>query len=241
MRGVSLPRAVTVVCSLGLILPLFVPTTASCQTEETASRVDLARFFLVDLQNRANQKRVDDFHQNNLPGNNLVELESGKHQLLGIPFQVGEGVIQLGSAFLKEMPEKAEIKVGRKFATLHVLHATAYGVNEGQVTIGGYTLHYEDGKTHTIPIVNGKDVHGWWKRPDAPDPTPAKVGWEGSNAYVKRSDNKIRLFVSTWDNPRPGLKVVSIDFTSTMTFCAPFCVAMTVARSLSSHGPQRKR
>jgi hypothetical protein len=236
MQGVSMPRAVTVVRATVLLLPLLLPTIGNSQTWETG-RIDLARFYPVDLQARANQKRVDDFHQNNLPGNNLVELASGKHQLLGIPFQVGDSVLQLGSAVLKGMPERIEIKVGKKFTKLHVLHATAYGVNEGQVTIGSYTFRYEDGKSQTIPVVNGKDVCGWWKRPDAPDPSPAKIGWEGSNKNVKQTGTKIRLFVSTWENPRPGTSVVRIDFASAMTNCAPFCVAMTVANPLELRAP----
>src|SRR5204862_44356 len=82
------------------------------------------------------------------------------------------------------------IKVGKKFTSLHVLHATAYSVEEEEdVTIGSYTLHYEDGTTQTIPIVNGQDVRGWWKRPGAPEPSRGKVAWEGSNDCVTRMGN----------------------------------------------------
>jgi len=199
----------------------------------------LGRFYPVDLQARANQKRVDDFHQNNLPGNNLVELASGNHQLLGIQFQVGDGVLQLGSTLLEGMPAKIEIKVGRKFTTLHVLHATAYGVDEGQVTIGSYTLHYEDGTTHTIPVVNRVDIFAFWKRPGERNPTSAKEAWEGSNGYVKKNGNHIRLYAATWENPRPGTSVASIDFVSAMTKAAPFCVAMTVAEPLEPRAPAK--
>jgi hypothetical protein len=227
----------TAVQGVGLLVALLWPTPSNCQTGSTTGRADLARFHAVDLQVGANQKRVDEFHQTNFGGNNLAELASGEHRLLGIPFQVGDGVLQLGSTFLKTMPAKFEIKVGRKFARLHVLHATAYGVNEGQITIGSYTLHYEDGTTHTIPIVNAKDLGGWWKRPDAPGPSPAQIGWEGSNQHVKQTGAKIQLFVSTWENPQPDELVVRIDFASAMTKCAPFCVAMTVAAPLEPKAP----
>jgi hypothetical protein len=199
----------------------------------------LAHFYALDLQASANQKRGDDFHQDNFPGNNLVELAAGQHQLLGIPFKVGEGVLQLGSQVLKQLPEKIEINIGRKFTKIHVLHATAYGRDEGQITIGSYNLHYEDGTTQTIPIVNGKDIWGWWKQPGDPDPTRAKTGWEGSNNYVKKIGAELRLFVATWENPRPGTTVDRIDFVSAMTKAAPFCVAMTVAESLKPRAPAK--
>jgi hypothetical protein len=239
MPRVSWPRALPAFQGLSILIPLLLPTLGNCQTSETAGRPDLARFYPVDLQARANQKRADDFHLSNLAGNNLVELTSGKHHLLGLPFQIGDGVLQLGSTFLPEMPARIEIKVGRKFTKLHVLHATAFGVNEGQVTIGNYTLHYEDGTKQTIPIVNGKDLCGWWKRPEAPDPSPAKVGWEGSNQYVKQAGARLQLFVSTWENPHPDDTVVRIHFASAMTKSAPFCVAMTVAEPLEPKAPSK--
>ncbi len=121
------------------ILLLFLPTLGNCQYGPLIPRADLAKFYPVDLQACANQKRTDDLHESTIPllGNNLAELASGKHQLLGIQFQVGTCFLQLGSTLLKQkMPTKIEIKVRRKFTALHVLHATAYGVDEDQVTIG---------------------------------------------------------------------------------------------------------
>jgi hypothetical protein len=206
------------------------------QPPEPADRPGPVRFYPLDLQALANHKRKDDFHQDNLPGNNLDALPSGEHRLLGIPFQVGEGVLQLGCQSLPNKPEKITgIKVGKKFTSLHVLHATAYSVEEEEdVTIGSYTLHYEDGTTQTIPIVNGQDVRGWWKRPGAPEPSRGKVAWEGSNDCVTRMGAGLRLFASTWTNPTPGTAVVSIDYVSAMTKCAPFCVAITAAEPLKA-------
>ena len=48
--------------------------------------------------------------------------------MAGVKFKIGEGLIQLGSQVLNDMPDKAEgIAVGRKVAKLHILHATGYG------------------------------------------------------------------------------------------------------------------
>jgi hypothetical protein len=240
MRSVSILPVVRWVKVMAPLLPLLLPIPGNCQTWKASGRPDLARFNAVDLQAHANQKRVDDFHTlYNLPGNNLAALAAGKHELLGIAFQVGDGVLQLRSTLLKEFPEKIEIKIGKKFSTLHVLHAAAFAVDEGKVTIATYAFHYDDGKSHTIAVVNGKDVAGFWKRPGAPEPTAAREAWVGSNDYVKKIDAKIRLFVSSWENPRPGSIVRSIDFVSAMTKAAPFCVAMTVAEPLRPRPPAK--
>lgn len=227
MRIISLPRDIARVKGMAILLLLALPILANCQTEQTASRADLARYYHVDLQAVANQRRMDNFQ--NIGSNNLAELTAGKHVLVGLPFQVGDGVIQLGSTKQKGKPEKLAVKVGRKFTTLHVLHCAAYGVNEGQVTIASYVLHYEDGKTHTIPVVNRLDIFAFFKRPEEKVKSSAKEAWVGSNPNVKKNGVNIRLFAATWENPRPDATVVSIDFVSSMTQSAPFCVAMTLA------------
>jgi hypothetical protein len=229
---------------LGALFLLLVPSGVPGQPPEPARGLRPVRFYPIDLQGLANQKRKADFHQRGpgapgrfvpLPGNNLAALASGEHRLLGVPFQVGAGVLQLGGKSLPDRPARITgIKVGKKFTTLHILHATAFSVDEADVPIGNYTLHYADGTTRTIPIVNGTDVRGWWKRPRAPEPSRGKVAWEGSNDYVSRIGARIRLFKSTWRNPRPGTAVVRIDYASAMTKCAPFCVAITAAEPLKA-------
>jgi hypothetical protein len=170
----------------------------------------------------------------------MVSLASGEHWLLGIPFQVGEGILHLGSKVLPNQPEKISgIKVGRRFTRLHILHASAYAVDEKDVRIGSYTLHYEDGTTQIIPIANGRDVCGWWNRPGAPEPSEGKIAWKGVNDSATRNGATVRLFMSTWENPQPDKAVLRIDYASTMTNCAPFCVAMTMEKPLTARAAAR--
>jgi hypothetical protein len=187
-----------------------------------------ANFSPLDFQALANHKRKDDFHSGKYPGNNLGLLASGEQRLLKIPFQIGEGVLQLGSTELQDKPAKITgIKVGKKLANLHFLHATAYYLEE-EVPIGSYTVHFADGASETIPIVNGKDVTDWWKYPFSKPPTNGKVAWEGNNQAGKDFEATQWLFLTTWRNPRLDTAVTSIDLASTMdTRCAPFCVAIT--------------
>ena len=105
-------------------------------------------------------------------------------------------------------------------------------MEKGQIPIGSFTLRYDDATTQTIPVVNRKDIFDWWKRPDTRDLNSAKAAWESSNDHGKKTGIKIRLFLSTWENPHPDRPVVSIEFASALTKAAPFCVAMTVSEPL---------
>jgi hypothetical protein len=188
-------------------------------------------FTPIELKDHVNAKLKDDFHSGETPGNNLANLPTGKQTFADVKFTVGEGVIQLGSARVKEKPEKVEgIKVGRFAAKLHFLHSCGCGyATADDALVGKYVVHYEDKTTADVEIVYGKDVIDWWVGLDRKDPTRSKVGWEGENDAVKGSGTKIKLSVTTWENPHPKKKVVSIDYVSTAagTDVAPFCAAIT--------------
>lgn len=184
----------------------------------------------IDLQPKANQKLKEDFHSDQYPGNNLAELPTGKQTFADVKFNIGDGAIQLGSKRVKDKPEKIEgIKVDQKLDRLHILHATGYRA-EDDTPIGEYVVHYADKSKETIEIVYGKDVIDWWFYPDSKEVTRGKKAWEGQNEPAKGFDASIRLYLTTWENPHPGKQVVSIDYISTQTDAAPFCVAMTVER-----------
>jgi beta-lactamase regulating signal transducer with metallopeptidase domain len=182
----------------------------------------------IDLQPWANE-RLDapSFHSGQYKDNNLAPLPTGDRKLGGVPFKIGEELIQLGTSIGK--PEKVEnIKVGRQLSRLYILQATAYIADDG-VEIAKYTIHYEDGTTTTIPVVYGEDVLDWWKYSFCGEPTRGKVVWNGENEPAKREfDATIRLYMTTWQNPKPDVRISRIDYAVTgETPCMPFCVAMT--------------
>jgi hypothetical protein len=199
------------------------------------------KFTLLDLQPYANQKLNESMGSGSRPGNTLASLPAGRQQFLGIPFQIGEGLLQLGSTGLPDKPERIKgIRVGHKLAKLHFLHAAAFYLEE-ETPIGSYTVHYADGSTETIPILNAKDVSDWWKYPFSKEPTQGKVAWQGVNDAAKEFDATLQLFLSTWVNPKPDVAVTHIDYASTMkTPCGPFCVAIT-AEQLAPADPADKK
>ena len=144
-------------------------------------------------------------------------------------FEIGDGVLQLGSASVTGKPTKIEgIKVGRTLKKLRFLQACGYSAPDDTV-IGKYIINYDDKSKAEIEIVYGKDVVDWWAYPDRKGPTKGKAAWEGENEASKGFDAKIKLYLMTWENPKPDKKVATIDFVATKPEigAAPFCVAIT--------------
>jgi hypothetical protein len=207
---------------------------------QLANADEAAKFRVLDLKPYCNQKRGDNM-ESNFDGNNLAKLPGGEQTFGGVSFQIEQGIIQLGSTVLETQPEKvAGIKVERKCARLHILHATQYGggpnkegnpwfVKDGTM-IGEYCVTYEDKSSVNIPIVYGEDVRDWFFVGGEMETVRSKIVWKGENEWSTAVGAKIRLYLTTWKNPMPDKKVLSIDYVSKKaeTVAAPFCVAMSL-------------
>jgi hypothetical protein len=122
------------------------------------------------------------------------------------------------------------IKVGRKIGQFHVLQATVGNVKTS-TQVGSYVLHFADGSEKELDIVYGEDLRDWWRggRGDpAEEVTHAQLAWSGTNPIAEQCRAQVRLFHRAYQNPRPDVEVVSIDFVSSGAAAAPFLVAMTV-------------
>jgi len=54
------------------------------------------------------------------------------------------------------------------------------------------------------------------------------VVWRGSNPRATEEGQSIRLYLRTWENPRPDVVVESLDYASALAESAPFLIAVTV-------------
>lgn len=174
------------------------------------------------------------------------KLPTGLVKFAGVKFDV-RGIIQLrptdpkGRAFQpswNEYPQEiAGLAVNRRIARLHTLQGasseevldTKYGT-----PIARLIWHYVDGTQAATDVIYGRDLRGMWL-PDStagvPDHTElGKRVWDDRAAEWGLSvvHGMVRLYLTSYDNPRPELKVVSLDYVSTMTAAAPFLVALTV-------------
>ena len=212
--------------------PVLLVAGFGCVLGTMVAAEETKKFSFVDLQPKANKPLTEKL--GNIDGNNLASLPKGEQTLEGVKFQIGDGLLQLGSTELeKPQPDRvAGIQVGKALARLHLLQSTAFGAaGAGDVAnnteIAKYEVHYEDGATETNSVVYGQDVRDFWDEENGV--TRGKVAWKGANEATKQFDGQVRLYLCTWDNPHPTKKVVSIDYVKVgNTPTAPFCIAMTL-------------
>jgi hypothetical protein len=190
----------------------------------TTNLVDLSPFYNLNLKQNQHGGDTD---------NTLAALPEGLQTMGQVQFDI-RGLIQLAGTQLQTQagalcPVSAtSLPIGRKFARLHVLHGAAWPEQEG-AKVGAYVLHYVDGRQLELPILYGEDVRNWWDVDDrGKEASRATLVWTGQNPAISRANGLLRLFKRTWDNPRPDVVVESIGFTSTMTKCAPFLIALTL-------------
>jgi hypothetical protein len=184
----------------------------------------------LDLQPKCNQKITDLSGPGDFEGNGLAELPRGEETFCRVKFRILDKLIQLAGTNLPDAPEKAEgIPVNEKATRLYVLHAAQWSAPDSTV-IGQFTLHYEGGSTASMPIVYGEDVRDWWASDGGTPVTRGRVVWTGSNVVTDPRNVALRLYLSVWENPHPDKKIASLDYVSSKTACAPFCVAISVER-----------
>ena len=194
--------------------------------------------FYLDLQPVSNQKLTDVIGEN---GHSLATVPRGRRELGGVPFQVGPGYLRLRGRNRPELPEEAaDVRVGFAFDRLHILHGTEYGAFGGPAhefhvpdgtRIGHYRVCFADGEERSIPIEYGRDVRDVWNWEGSRAVTRGKVVWTGRPPAAAQERVTMRLYLTTWTNPRPEVEVTHIDFVSACTTAAsPFCVALTADR-----------
>ena len=155
----------------------------------------------------------------------LRDLPQGVQEFGGVPFDV-RGIVQLASARTANHPDWPEqstnISVGLRCRSLHFLHATGWALRDG-TQIGSYWVHYADGSAIEVPINYGEHLREWHGRSDRVAGISAgMLAWEDGKPGTKR-----RLFQCRWENPKPAVEVLTIDFVSAMTECFPFLIAIT--------------
>jgi hypothetical protein len=165
------------------------------------------------------------------PGNTLSSLPQGLQNLGNTVFDI-RGVIQLEGQIseekthLKYAKEARDIEINQKADKIHFLQASAWDVEDPQMIIGKYIVHYENKGKIEIPIIYKVNVWDWWATEES-GVTQAPV-WKGENVRTKELGMHIRLFKYSWENPNPALKIISLDFISNIEIPAPILVAITI-------------
>ncbi len=165
--------------------------------------------------------------------NNLAWLPNGVQTFKGVTFDV-RGLVQLsgGRPLNRSFPvEVSKIKVGLGCRRLHFLQASDGGWLFQGATVGRYVVHYADGSTIEVSVDYGLGIRDYWAwdNPANPHVDTEKffVAWTGTNPTARQHGHSLRLFIWTWDNPKPEKAIASLDFVSAMSGPAPFLIAIT--------------
>ena len=204
-----------------------------CSFATTRSEEPPDKWVFIDLQPKANQvlaETLSDIYDDS----HLADLPQGEQKFAAATYKIGPGCICLGSTLKTTKPAKVEIPVQRKFTKLYILHATGNGGSDDEsyikdgTHIGQYLVRYSDGSGEGVPIVYGEDVRDYWNWDKSKETSRGKLVWSGTSPAAKMHDLDVRLYESTWTNPKPDVEVLSITYSSHMdTPGAPFCVAIT--------------
>jgi eukaryotic-like serine/threonine-protein kinase len=202
------------------------PDRASPKPKGIPPRDPAAKPDLIDLSSYYNGGFAANWH-GSTPENNLAALPTGIQNLAGIDFDV-RGLIQVDyepSPTVKFPSEVLDIAVGQTCRRLHFLHAAnGAGRAEDGTEIGRYVIHFADGQQRHLPLRIGEELADWWTQPNEAGKR-FKIAWTGTNRDTLQRG--IRLFVTTWTNPRPGVKIQTIDLVATHKQGGPFLVALT--------------
>jgi hypothetical protein len=110
------------------------------------------------------------------------------------------------------------IAINHKGEKIDFLHG-AVGQAALDTVIGTYVLHYANGQTKTIPLIYGRNTGNSFGGQAGEVLTDAAIAW---------SDETVRVFKYTVNNPLPGVVIKTLDFVSKNAPPAPFLIAMTV-------------
>jgi hypothetical protein len=192
------------------------------------SRLTNASPEMIDLTQYYNAAMTQTWHPDPFfTSNSLDILPCGLLQFGQVAFDV-RGIVQLAGRRLNrnggQYPQQITgIKVAQSCRQLHFLHASGWRSPDG-TQIGSYVVHYANGRREDIPIIYGEDLRDWNAEGDrSTEVKRAVVVWNSTN----RALLPVRLFRTTWVNPKPETEIRTLDYCSDMAEAAPFLIAIT--------------
>lgn len=153
----------------------------------------------------------------------LVAMEATPYMILPAKLESPSVIMLGGRAMPASFPRRVDgIQVNAKLTALNFLHGCAHSA-EPDKKVGSYVIHYEDGKTSQIDLLYSRSISAWNDQSSAMSYGFAWRGKGQDGRLVGVSDLR-------WKNPRPEVKVTTIDFIAEDTEASPFLVAMTAER-----------
>lgn len=195
-------------------------TEVNAADPASASTIDLSAIVLYRAEDFA---AATDFPWPAMP--------TGKQTFVNVPFDISGAIFLWGArneaagmVYPKSMPK---IAVARKAEAIYVCHAAFFESVPGEAVFE-IVCHYPDKEATLGPIECGGDTHDWFARGDSTTTNDrSTLAWSGVGKAGDR-EQKIRMFVTALDNPRPDDEIVTLDLVSSQKQAAGCILAVTV-------------
>lgn len=187
----------------------------------------------IDLSGHMNVPVAGPWPMRGSLDNTLRELPLGLQDFAGTRFDI-RGIILLNSREIMPLaptfPQAVTgIQIQQDCRKIHFLQASTYAYQSlpPQLLVARLVMHYADGATESVGLRLNEETADWWRGPNASPPARARVAWVGLNSASELTERNILLYKYTWENPRPGKTVASIDLVSALDTPALFVVGIT--------------
>jgi beta-lactamase regulating signal transducer with metallopeptidase domain len=147
------------------------------------------------------------------------ELPVGRQQLGGVGWIVHR---------VTPVAISVHMPVNGKFRRLHLLHGLD-GTAEPGTTVGWIRFHYRDGNVAELRIRYGEHLRECRFAAFSPvrDPGSA-MAWTGSNPWTRAAGQGLRLYRSTFTNPRPEEPVTQVEYSASQPTPTLLLAAATI-------------
>ncbi|MFG0250581.1 MAG: hypothetical protein ACF8OB_16975, partial [Phycisphaeraceae bacterium JB051] len=144
----------------------------------------------------------------------FVHLPLGRQLLLGVPFALAKSseeqqhaIIAMQGHRLPQLPPRVDgIVIDKTLQRLAFLQSAYYAAPG---LIAQYQVNYADGSSVKIPVTGGKDVGDWYGPKDL---DRAMVAWQQPHPVISHAT--VGAYIMLWKNPKPDVKITSLDIIS---------------------------
>jgi hypothetical protein len=209
---------------------LFIDNVVLAEDQRTAgARTVPGRHTPVDISAACNRSLTDDKAGDGRGGwfdsgeADLRLLPTGEQVMGGVKFRIipaqespDRQCIVLYGRRDPGLPKLAEVQLnGRKARTVYFLHASGYGGEH----LATYSIVYEDGQRHDVPVRTDVEVGDWYEPFGQPwgggsatrlDPKVCALGWEGPTPKFASAG----LYVFPVVNPHPDRPINHIELST---------------------------
>jgi hypothetical protein len=174
------------------------------------------------------------------PTDSWALVPRGETNFDGVPFRMFGKIDMTGLGRARDgefQPARiSEIPVARRATRLHVIHGASYDAPDG-TPISCLRLHYKDGEERKLFIRYGVHVRNWYverteRNAGLRDPRSGVI-WNG-NIRPDGTGTPLRMFKTTFDNPRPATEIRAIELLSLFGRANSVILAITLEESATA-------